>query len=128
MKIEVNGTTYHLRPFTHLEQTVIDDESDQIQPDGSTRANPGSLMSLTCFFSIESWDLKDAKGIAIPLPPVQTRLQTDFGLPRMNRDAYLDFARVFPPRDRMEIFVAASRLNRLGEPEKNSSSGPSAAK
>lgn len=120
----INGHTYKLRPYTHLEQTVIDDETVRVTEEGS-KLDRGLLMSLTCFFAIESWDLKD-QDKPVPLSLPQNKIKTDIGLPRLNYESYLDFTRVFPPRDRQEVFLEASKLNRLGEQEGNSLSGPSA--
>jgi len=121
----VNGHVYKLRPYTHLEQTIIDDEATRITEEGSKMIR-GTLMSLTCFFGIESWDLVDDQKKPISLSLPQEKIKTDLGLPRLNYEAYLDFARVFPTLDRQEVFLEASKLNRLGEQEGNSSSGPSA--
>jgi hypothetical protein len=75
------------------------------------------VMSLTIFFSLVSWDVKDAAGKVCLLPVDRVRVED---IPRLDMDAYLLFAAAFPKEDREELFIAASELNRLGEAEKKS--------
>lgn len=133
MEYIVNGHKYALKQYSHLEETILEDCGYEItpttdaegKPDSRVKTNRAIIISLTIFFSLESWDLKDAAGAAIALPA--NRVKVD-NIPRLDMDGYLFFAANFPPHDKQELFVAASKLNRLGEAEKNSLSGPSAEK
>lgn len=127
----VNGHKYVLKQYSHLEETILEDCGYELIPvpgpdgkaDSQIKTNRAMIISLTIFFSLESWDIKDAAGADIPLPANRVKVNN---IPRLDMDGYLAFAAAFPPHDKQELFVAASKLNRLGEAEKNSLSGSSA--
>ena len=114
----INGRKYVLKSYSHLEQTILEDCAYEIMDNGRIKSNRALVMSLTIFFSLVSWDVKDASGKDCLLPV--DRVKTE-DIPRLDMDAYLLFAAAFPKADREELFVAASKLNRLGEEEKKSS-------
>lgn len=108
----VNGRLYKLKKYGHPEQTAIDDVSWDTVPVPGTEEikvvrKVGTYYSMVVFYSLVSWEIKDAEGKLIPLD-----------LP--------NFKIHFPPEDRMPLFQQAAEVNGLGEEVKNALSGKSA--
>ena len=113
-EVKINGHTYHLKAYDHEAQTIIKDESYMVPPGSiDVKVKLGTLNSLTVYFSLADWDIKDNNGNKVQINP---KLDIDGN----HRITLINFRKFMPSSDMDELFVEAARLNSLSEAEKKS--------
>ena len=114
-EVKLNGHTYKLRSYDHEAQTIIKNDSFVAKPGSDDiKVLVGTLNSLTVYFSLVDWDIKGNEGEALDLDP-------KLDLEGNNRHTLMTFLKFMPPNDMDELFVEASKLNRLTDEEKKTS-------
>ncbi len=111
-EVTIGGHVYKLDTYGHEAETYISDESYDVIPGMEAKVKMGTLKDLVVFFSLADWDVKDEHGGKIIISPKfdsEGRVMT--GMLR-------NYRKYLPKRVVDELFVAASRLNRMSDEEK----------
>lgn len=111
-EVTVNGRKYVLAPYNHEQQTIIKDESFTTVPGSDEiRTRIGMLNSLTVYFSLVKWEVKDKQGNTVSITP-------KLDLEGKNMQTLRNFRQHMPPNDMDSLFVEASKLQRMSDTEK----------
>jgi len=113
-EIKIDEHTYQLEAYNHGAQVIIKDESAVVNPEtGDFKVKIGTLNSLTIYYSLVGWNIKDEKNNPVPIV-----LKNDFTL--------INYRKYMPTEDVDKLFVEAAGLNRISKTEKKTLKEPSA--